>query len=90
VAEIRGGAFLIQAYKNKCLNSGGDYFEKLLKYVYILCIYEILFSLVVLLTAHQRLHPHIYKTTTLTNATQTEQTPTTYNLHREKKQSMDH
>jgi hypothetical protein len=44
---------LIPQY-DKCLNSGDDYIEKQLKYIHIF-VYNIFFSLLVLLTAHWRL-----------------------------------
>jgi hypothetical protein len=45
---------LIPRY-NKCLNFGGYYVVKQLKYVVYIHIYSIFFSLLVLLTAHRRL-----------------------------------
>jgi histone-lysine N-methyltransferase SETMAR len=55
VADFSDTGIQLIPRNDKCLNSGGDYVEKQLKYVSIFIYNKMFFSLLVLLTAHRRL-----------------------------------
>jgi hypothetical protein len=55
VANFHTGIQKLTPRYNKCLNSGDDYIEKELKYIHIFLYNTFFSSLLLLLTAHQRL-----------------------------------